>query len=36
MVGTALARLCPPYEATKSYRIVIARPLRSAFAIKPT
>ena len=35
MVGTALARLCPPYEHA-AYRIVIARPLRSAFAIKPT
>src|SRR5206468_272205 len=40
MVGTALARLCPPYgtesSGTRPYRIVIASPLRSAFAIKPT
>src|SRR6266850_3936249 len=33
MVGTALRAFAHP---AKSYRIVIARPLRSAFAIKPT
>ncbi len=32
MVGTALRAFAHP---TKPYRIVIARPLRSAFAIKP-
>ncbi len=34
-VGTSLALLCPPYEASLRYLNEIASPLRSAFAIRP-
>jgi hypothetical protein len=36
MVGTALRAFAHPKKQRNPYRIVIARPLRSAFAIKPT
>ena len=35
MVGYRRMRLCRPLLRTKRYRIVIASPLRSAFAINP-